>query len=409
MSCWCCTPCPDENIECPNLIGRDCINIDKTDPNTWYIEWKCISIDSNTISVDKTVTWNNIHFQLEKDCCDDKRVAACPQDTNPRDLNYKITTSGAITKQLRNCPWDAYIEIGIDESLLNIPNVDEKVAVETWCAPKFLWESITTWAWLKRVIDNCTVKICHDCDPICSNCNIQPKVSAFLWTTVLIRQNTSDEKKYYLATNNIPECDWNGWIKAFDENNSSIPRFTYDNYWSSTPLHNWWVFTLCRAWRIRVWFAWNQEQNKWVGATRVWILVIKPSSAPLVAIQSRYSWLSDPAYIPNPHPYFWPFGNNTNVTSNGWTWPNFSMGRHFERLPVGGTFETNILPAWTKLVPFMKLSSFVDGDPDAQIQALFALIGNSETSADWWDAFVWWISYIDDFCECERIKNEPTC
>ena len=152
--------------------------------------------------------------------------------------------------------------------------------------------------------------------------------------------------------------------------------------------HNRWLsitdgcidFDECSAGIWRVSFDWHQEVNKWVHGTRVWLLLIRWWVA-YYFTETRYSWLSDVPYSPNPHPDFWPFGNNTLTTAwwgNGMT---FSLWRIEERKPVWKTRHISILP-WDTLISYAKLSTVLTGDADAaSIDGQLVVL--------WWSPWTW--------------------
>ena len=99
---------------------------------------------NETIDVVKVVNGNTTTFEIEKECCDDRLVGACENDTTPWVLfndKLRVDTTWPLTYNLVNCPWDAHVEIWFDVSKLNAP--DKKVAVNASCPWKYLEDSLT--------------------------------------------------------------------------------------------------------------------------------------------------------------------------------------------------------------------------------------------------------------------------
>lgn len=97
----------------------------------------------NSISVNKVTSGNDITFEIEKECCVDNKVGSCPSDTQPGylfDDKLRVDTTGPLTYDLVNCPWDGYVQIGFDVNQLNVP--DKKVAVDASCEWKYLSDAL---------------------------------------------------------------------------------------------------------------------------------------------------------------------------------------------------------------------------------------------------------------------------
>jgi len=149
MSCWCEDNTPLNTCWC-SLIWADNTTIDTTSqPWDVIVSSPFYEVVSplNTIEVHKVIDEesNTITFEIEKECCPDRYVWACENDTNPWVLfNDKLVvdTSWPLTYDLVNCPWDAHVRIWFDVSQLNAP--DRLVAVNSSCSSKYLEESLAT-------------------------------------------------------------------------------------------------------------------------------------------------------------------------------------------------------------------------------------------------------------------------
>ena len=379
MSCWC-NDCQNTSwCTCPNLQIEWCGTVDSTNPNTTILHIPCVNIISwdNSLNVDKTVMWDDVLYDIRWNTNLDRKVGACYGDNNPWYLfnqKLRVNTTWPLTYNLHNCPWDSYVEICFDETKLEYPETLQ-------CNCPWGGGSI-------------------DCDVNCSNCNIQPKAMTELLNNVTIIQPTWQEKNYYIAWAAISELD-NLWWTRVNSQRSNI--WTYG--WMT---NNSWVITICRDWVYEFIIEWSQEQNKWAHASRVGLLLITPTGSIKTLTQTRYSgtdsyfWSgSQPS---SPDASFANYGNNTHTTAyagsstpNGWT---FSMGTVMERLPVHGNRWRPAIPAWSKIVMFVKLSTYITWDNSSAVNGQLSLIWYSNTSAWGDDALTFSVRNIDTPCEC---------
>lgn len=135
-----------------NVHSNQCCNIVECGSISVTQEWNdtivCapnieVTSPDNSISVNKVTSGNDITFEIEKDCCPDNAVGACPSDTNPWHLfnnKLRVDTTGPLTYDLVNCPWDGYVKIGFDVDNLNAP--DKMVAVDATCPGKYLSDAL---------------------------------------------------------------------------------------------------------------------------------------------------------------------------------------------------------------------------------------------------------------------------
>ena len=136
--CWC------------SIIGRDNTTVDTvSEPWDVIVSSPFYEVTSPlwTVEVHKVVDTetNTITFEIEKECCPDQFVKACPSDTTPWVLfNDKLVvdTSWPLTYDLVNCPWDAHVRIWFDVSQLNAP--DRLVAVNSSCVARYLEDALAS-------------------------------------------------------------------------------------------------------------------------------------------------------------------------------------------------------------------------------------------------------------------------
>lgn len=137
-----------------NVHSNQCCNIVECGSISVTQEWNdtivCapnieVTSPDNSISVNKVTSGNDITFEIEKECCDDNKVGSCPSDTAPGylfDDKLRVDTTGPLTYDLVNCPWDGYVQIGFDVNQLNAP--DKKVAVDASCEGVYLSQALTS-------------------------------------------------------------------------------------------------------------------------------------------------------------------------------------------------------------------------------------------------------------------------
>ncbi len=382
MSCnWCgwCDDCNQSGCQCPVLQLVWCGSIDQTDPNTTILNIPCVNVISSqsTISVNKTVDGNNVTFDINSIISPDRKVWACSWDNNPWFLfnqKLRVITTGPLTYNLRQCPWDAYVEIGFDETKLVYPDT--------------LSCDCPEWGW-------------GDCTVTCSNCNIQPKAMTELTNSVTIIQAWWLERNYYVSNIVISELETMWWTRV------SSAWTNIWTYWGMT--NNGWVITVCRDWVYEFILEGSQEQNKAVHASRVWLVLITPSGSVKTLTQSRYSgtdsYFWSGSQPTSPDALYANYGDNRHTTVYGWTstpsgW-TFSMGTIFERLPVHWARWRPGIEAWSKVVMFVKLSTFVTWDNSStNVSWQFSLIWYNEASAWGDDTLTFSVREISTPCEC---------
>lgn len=363
---------------CPSFELEWCGSIDQTDPNTTVFHIPCINVISSNSSIDvqKTVDWDAVYFDIKSIASPDRKVWACYWDNNPWYLfnqKLRVITSWPLTYNLFNCPWDSYVEIGFDESKLTLPT---------------------------SAVCDCPEWV-TDCTVSCANCNIQPKAMTELENNITIVQAVWLEMNYYVSSTVIAELNALWWTRI-------------DSSWNNIRTYGWMtnsggVITLCRDGTYEFTIEGSQEQNKAVHASRVGLLVITPWGSIKTLTQVRYSGTDA---------YFWSgsqpvspdashanYGDNRHTTAyagsstpSGWT---FSMGTVFERLPVHWGRWRPWLEAWSKIVMFIKLSTYVTWDnTSTNVNWQFSIIWHSNVSAGWDDSLTFSVRNIDTPCEC---------
>lgn len=363
--------------DCPNITLEWCGSIDNTDPNNLVLHIPCVNVRSGdgSIVVSKIVSWDEVNYDIRTVWYTDRKVWACYGDTTPWYLfndKLRVVTTWPLTYNLYNCPWNSYVEIGFDATQLDLPTA------ATCDCPEW-------------VLD-CTVE--------CSNCNIQPKAMVRLANNTTVLQNTWLERNYYLSNVAIAELDALWWYRQWAT-------------WDSIRTYGWmthsnWVITICREWIYEFSFEGSQEQNKWIHASRVGLLLITPAWSVLTLTQSRYSgtdaffWSASQPVSPDPS--YANYGDNQHTTAyawasspDGWT---FSMGTVFERLPLHWSRWRPSIEAGSRIVAFTKVSTYITWDNSSDVQWQLSLIWASNISAWWDDMFTFSVRNIDTPCEC---------
>lgn len=412
MTCWCeqetnstwcdlCNSCGEDRTcwwcTCPDILGKYASKVDKSRPDTWIVETKFVEVTSEdwTIDVQKSVTKDTITYDLSKACWLDKKVWACAQDTNPWYLfqdKIKTRPNNPLKMDLVNCPWNAYVEMYFDQSAVTWSDTDQKAAVQAWCDPMFLDDAIEVWNWLKKTISWCSMVIEPDCSNDCSNCNIQPKAKTWLVTSLSFLQQDHTEVKYYFTTNSIPALNTAWFI------HKPVTWWsTYEYGWLTV---SWWAFTVCRTGTYEVSHNWHQEQSKWIHATRVWLLAILPNGTIKTFTQTRYSWVRGNVLWDTVH--FWD-NVQTSIISNTWAF-GWSLWLVLERLPVADTQWRPEVPSGTIIVPYAKISTYVDWDSSVAAWSYsFWIIGSTDNNSWWDDQFYISVRNIDTPCDCNNL------
>jgi hypothetical protein len=375
----CCNDCGQTQwCDCPNITLEWCGSIDNTDPNNLILNIPCINIRSwdASISVWKIVSGNEVNYDIRVPNYEDRKVWACFGDSTPWYLfndKLRVVTTWPLTYNLYNCPWNSYVEIGFDATKLSLPT-----SAECDCP-----------AWTL------------DCTVSCSNCNIQPKAMARLVNNTTVVQATGLERNYYLSWVAIPELDALWWYRQ---------PATFDTiwaYWGMT--HASWVITVCRDWIYEFSFEWSQEQNKWIHASRVWLLLITPAGSVVTLTQSRYSgtdaYFWSASQPTNPDPSYANYWDNSHTTAYAWAstpdWGTFSMGTVFERLPLHWSRWRPQIEAWSRIVAFTKVSTYITWDNSSDVSWQLSIIWFTNLSAWGDDLFTFSVRNIDTPCECD--------
>jgi len=380
--CGDCGTCSDCNScsSCPNIVGSECIQIDKTNPDTRIISTECNPIVKSTdatVLVTPSTVGTHKEYNLSV-TYQDKKVAVSPACTAGF-LEDQITVTWALTKSTVSCK----VQLWIDATQLTNNFKDEKVATAASCTPWFLEDQITVGAWLRKTTTNCKVNIAIDCTTTdCNNKRHHPAMQLRVSDTVTLTQANHADAYYLLTSSNA------GWSSQ-----ALMTTFTQDvNYWCIEE-ENWWI-KIKQAGLYHIWFWGNQECSEWVNGSRVFLIKYTASTATYsFPIASRYSWWSDWN--------IWPANawesNNSDITANGASWLNIWLGKYLERLPFGGDWLC-WLKVWDRIGIGAKVSTRVEdpsyNDPDAK----FAILGATEAFAggdSWAHIYAYCIS---DFC-----------
>lgn len=412
QSSWCgwCGTCSDcsGNCSCPNLIAWDCITLDKTNPAQITISTECnpelVSTDG-TVGITETLDPDDEHKIWDVSvACDDKKVGACAQDTTPWYLyndKLRVDTSGPLTYTQVWCPGNAYVQIWFDESQLNITDLDQKVAVQEWCASWYLADRIIVGTWLTANVVWCKLKIDLNCsEDECTNPWRSAIVQTYLTNTINQSQATGNEKAYYFSTWAVTELDNLWWT------HTTWARREDMAVWCIT--HSGGITTIGRWGRYAISFDWHQEQSHHVHGTRIGLAIVFPNGT-VRLVQSRYSgvqWTATTSIGSWDAQYTIP--NNTDTTANGWGWSTFSLWRWIERLPVW-KHRRIALPTGTKIVPFYRVSTVMSWDLNASWTWVYSILWENESFVWWADWFTYGIDWIDRYCDARDWADTDAC
>lgn len=413
QSSWCgcsgwCSSCSWDNCSCPNLVAWDCITLDKTDPAQIVISTEC---NPEIVSTDETV---GIEVTLDEDdehkiydlsvSCDDKKVWACAQDTTPWYLyNDKllVDTSGPLTYTLIWCPWDAKVQIGFDENQLNITDLDQKVAVQEWCASWYLADRVIVGTGLTVNVVGCKLKLDINCtEDECTNPWKWAIVQTYLVNTINQSQATGSETAYYFSEGTVSELAALWWTHVTWSRREDMA------VWCIT--HSGGVTTIDRGGRYSISFDGHQEQSHHIHWTRIGLAIVFPNGT-VRLVQSRYSGVQGTATTSIASwdaQYTIP--NNINTTAN-WGWGNtFSLWRWIERVPVG-KHRRLALPSGTKIVPFYRISTVMSGDTNASGTWTYSVLGENESFVGGADGFTYGVDWIDRYCDAREWSDSDAC
>ena len=233
-----------------------------------------------------------------------------------------------------------------------------------------------------------------ECSPYLNPHMRKPRGQMYLFNSATRTVDTWTEPNIYLSNNAIAELDIQ-WRQRRDVTYAPA-RMRHKINWS-----NWYLELETAAdWVIS--FQIPFEINKWFHAIRFWIIAIYPwwLTIPLQQRKEwawrspRYSWAAPAEWDLNDK--FW---DNTS-TQVEWYWSDtafhFSMGRVQTFYTASWSMWAH-LPAWTKLVPFMKPSTFMTWDTDAAINWIVSI--NWLTEWGWGGAqLMHWGMYFDFVC-----------
>lgn len=338
-NCNPCDECAPKCKECcnPNIVWWDCVTVDTSEEGVITISAPCpteVTSDDWTIWVTKKEPhdWYSERFDLTVNK-EDRLVAACWNDGYPGTLDVKLEEWHWIDISTVNCWWwgNAKLRIEVDEDELNIPN--NKVAVDWWCEPNYLWNLFRNTSNLIEIVpdsSNCKM-IVRDKDNwiVCWKVTMQNSIKwdiDWWWTGWNIYYMTQDMWCVFNVDflYNMEVANGNCWLKI-----------KYD-------------------WIYEVWFRCSLEASFWVHAVRWWLFVMRWASYYPI-IESRFSW---PVWKP---PYeFWHWEQDFNALyMNEWTetswvdWQSASLWAVLDRMPCEWTtriklYAKDILFLWMK-------------------------------------------------------------
>lgn len=139
-----CDPCDKEKKSCCELkvLGGDCVDVEEVD-------WQYVV---SATCPPRVRPWENVTVKIDESGVDgyskdytvsakNDKVSVCSDDDEPGPLNVKIRAESPIEVKTVGC-WESnwHLLISLDEDALETP--DEKVAVRSWCRPKYLEDAI---------------------------------------------------------------------------------------------------------------------------------------------------------------------------------------------------------------------------------------------------------------------------
>lgn len=330
------------------------------------VEWQCISIRASDTWVSRSLTiWVDVECILSQIQTDD------------------------ILWSIAEATCDYEYDIGVVWKQLNFEEVDCESCDDT-CTPKVLEKCWNTYQW------NCKDKERGEL--------YSPWIGMYLTQAVDVYQPTTEETKYYLAGAEIPEMEAN-WFERIPSNRNDRWRRNYIMQENG-------IVEICVPGDYDLIMLGATEVNKGIHAYRMWLAVIMWTwEVPLSANETRYSAMSDPPY-PHQTPWVWninnwSYGDNFQTTQIGW--PNntlqYSMGRIIERWPINSIMSIP-LPLWARIVPILKVSTFMTGDDEAAIEWQLSVI-SVDTAFGWWGwAFHYQVkSWNDVYTRCKLVEK----
>ena len=280
MSCGC---------ECENSIPTNWCNcnIIWQDNTTVTNNWNDIIVSSpfyNVVSPDDSTQvfsvydedTNTTTFEIYNQCCPDKLVGACDNDTNPWTLfndKLRVDTTWPLTYNLRDCPWDAYVEIWFDASKLN--TTDKKVAVDGSCPGKYLEEALT--------VNPLYSEYFEFAKTLCE-LRLTPKPQELFYAD--IHTNTA-----LVFTDITANTQWRSYIEAGKRaTQSTIPSWVQDDTTNDTKMVEIW-----RDWWYTVSMWWSCVVGKWIHTVRHQIFIEKSNwdTYPLLDDRFEWGWVKD--------------------------------------------------------------------------------------------------------------------
>lgn len=349
MTCNTCEECTPSCNECcnPNIIWDWCVSVDTSEEWVITISTPCpprvISSDWSikVTAKESTKTWYSIDYDVAINK-EDQYVKACSWDTTPWTLNEKLKVSWALTKSSVWCTGsNAYIEIWIDESALDVPN--NKVAVSAWCSPDYLYNVLRTDS------DNFTFEKSW-CSLVLKDKNQQEVFGkiTLMWT---VHHRIPRWKPWELYG------IWNTDLQAMGFKDILIP-WTFKQEIMSWMWMLWWWLLVKKTWVYEVGFSGSVEASFWVHGLRVQLLKVNLNQSwNYHILESRFAapvWLK---------PMDAKKGNDENYNGqyiNEWTewawymsWLSASLWTSLQRMDfwksiIAQLYEWDILFLWFK-------------------------------------------------------------
>jgi len=269
MSCWCC----DNNQIDPHTCWCNIVGVANTtvvtDNNNITVSspfYQILSPDNSIEVHASNMGANTIVYEISSTCQEDKYVIACASDNSPWTIwdKVRVDTSWPLTRDLHNCPWNAYYEIWFDPSQLNTP--DEKVKWKASCNEVYGKDLFTAWNWL-QIVDTW----CHGSIRLTNSPFIRPHAQALLETDVTIIYphwgNNALPNKWWFCISANGRGMWPIGSNDF-EINSALFAWT-PTAWYSDGSWDMQIRTCHKTWFYHVWMNASFGVNRWVEAARV--------------------------------------------------------------------------------------------------------------------------------------------
>lgn len=354
------------------LAGTDIkVKVDDADADSWFLFDKikaCVSNDYIDVVLDNS--WANHFLRI---CLDAESLFA---DMSVEDIG----------------DWPEPGECADEQSAIDMWDGSEcPVCEDEWCVTQYLAYCGGNYFW--------------ECNPCWQPIVRKARAMYAMVNTVNFTQANGLEKFYYLSQDNITQLNNAWWDRLATAAYGKFARHCIDtdNAYIKIKL----------PWDYMIGYNGSIEITKWVHAFRFWMVIVRWSLI-LPFTQDRWSGVGWEQYAwytaADGHPFLGIYGNNDQTIANQSPGGSqFSLARVIERFTVGQSMWTHLLKD-DIIVPFVRISTIMTGDDEAAVAAPISIIGASEISTGFPQAFFYQVFNLDDDCDRKywNKKNDIT-